>query len=312
MVYNSLMKIDQLHYFVETARQEHIGKAARVLSISPSAISHSIAALEGELGRQLFTKRGRRIALTNHGKLLFEEGRRLLREIDRVRDDIVSDHVGLRGHYRVGAAHLISHRLLTPVWSRVQNENPKLTAEIFTLRSSQVVAGIVSGELDFGICFNPQPHPEVDSEVLGEGRLLVAVRPRHPILAARSAQRLGLLSRYPAVLPKAFQGIDTCLRHPVFARFAIRAESDCLIDSYEVAVEKIRHSLSWGLLPDWLIAERKLVALRPRENWDATYLIAAVWPKGSRLTRVQRELTAGAKAATRDLLGPRGRSPARR
>ena len=40
------MKIDQLRYFFETARQGHIGRAANIVAISPSAISHSIAALE--------------------------------------------------------------------------------------------------------------------------------------------------------------------------------------------------------------------------------------------------------------------------
>ena len=32
------MKIDQLTYFLETAKQEHLGKAARILRLSPSAM----------------------------------------------------------------------------------------------------------------------------------------------------------------------------------------------------------------------------------------------------------------------------------
>ena len=51
------MKLDQLTYFLEAARHEHIGKAAKAVAISPSAISHSISALEKELGRPLFKKR---------------------------------------------------------------------------------------------------------------------------------------------------------------------------------------------------------------------------------------------------------------
>ena len=48
------MNFDQLRYFVETARFEHIGKAAKSVAISPSAISHAIANLEDELGLDPF------------------------------------------------------------------------------------------------------------------------------------------------------------------------------------------------------------------------------------------------------------------
>jgi LysR family transcriptional activator of glutamate synthase operon len=58
------MKIDQLIYFAETAKEEHIGRAAKILGISPSAISHSIASLEGELQLKLFQKKGKNIFLT--------------------------------------------------------------------------------------------------------------------------------------------------------------------------------------------------------------------------------------------------------
>ena len=72
------MKLDQLTYFLEAARQEHIGKAARILAISPSAISHSIAALEEELGAPLFERKGKYIFLTNRGRRLMERAAELL------------------------------------------------------------------------------------------------------------------------------------------------------------------------------------------------------------------------------------------
>ncbi len=62
------MKFDQLSYFVEAAKQQHLGRAARVLGVSPSTLSHSISSLEEELGRDLFQKKGKTLALTLHGK----------------------------------------------------------------------------------------------------------------------------------------------------------------------------------------------------------------------------------------------------
>ena len=82
-----MVKLEQLSYFLEVAKTEHVGKAAKALAISPSAISHSIRKLEEEFGRELFVKQGKRIHLTSHGKLLMERARKLLEEADSIRED---------------------------------------------------------------------------------------------------------------------------------------------------------------------------------------------------------------------------------
>src|SRR5436190_23187236 len=110
------MKFDQLQYFVEAARRQHIGQAALFLHISPSAISHSITALEEEFGKRLFEKHGRQIKLTPHGKLLLDRAEFLLTEAHRVREELSSDQLEMRGHYRIAATHTLCSEFLTPTW----------------------------------------------------------------------------------------------------------------------------------------------------------------------------------------------------
>src|SRR5271156_5441681 len=114
------MKLDQLKYFLETAKQGHVGKAANILAISPSAISHSIAVLEKELGRELFIKHGKRIILTNHGRLLMERARGLLENVEAVFDEVASDMVELQGHYRMAATHVLSSKFLAAAWTTLR------------------------------------------------------------------------------------------------------------------------------------------------------------------------------------------------
>ena len=148
----SRMKLDQLEYFVATARRQHIGQAAIFLNISPSAISHSITALEEELGKRLFEKQGRQIKLTTHGKLLLDRAEFLLNEAERIREDLSSEEVTLRGHYRIAATHWICSEIITPTWLSIQKSNPGLTASLISMRSSEVVAMATSGEIDLGFC----------------------------------------------------------------------------------------------------------------------------------------------------------------
>lgn len=283
------MKLHQLVYFLETAKHEHIGRAAKILAISPSAISHSITSLEEELGRQLFVKQGKRILLSNHGKLLFERVSKLMGEIDTLKEEIASDQVELQGHYRLAASHLVAPTILAPAWASVQENHPKLVGEIYTLRSAQVLSGVIDGEFDLGVCFNPQSHPAVTSKSVHEGKLVVCVNKGHPILKARGLDRITRLSGYPATLPKSYQGIDNCQTHPVFEKFGIVPVPDLIFDNYEVAIQKLKLSRSWGFLPDWIVRQSGLVPIVP-EGWDAPVTLTVLWPKNRILTRVMQRL----------------------
>ncbi len=287
------MKLEQLQYFVMAGKYEHIGKAAKAISISPSAISHSIAALEEELGRDLFEKKGKRIFLTAHGKFLMEKAKGLLQEAEAIREELQSDQVQLRGHYRIAGTHLLCARYLISAWAGIQEQNPELTSEIYTLRSAQVISGVLGGEYDFGVCFNPQSHPEVSSQVVRSGQLLIALRKSHPIFRKKPADRYAMLSDLPAVMPKAFQGVDVCERHPMFEKFKIIVKPKCLFDSYEVAMKQVALSSGWGFIPDWLVEENsdEIRALEVPKGWDAPFFITCVWPKGRLMTEALKRLT---------------------
>ena len=283
------MKLHQLLYFLETAKHEHIGKAAKILAISPSAISHSIRGLEDELGRQLFAKHGKNILLTNHGKLLYERVSKLWNEFEIIKEEIMSDQVELQGTYRLAASHLLCPALLAPAWVSIQKNNPRLIGELYTLRSAQVLDGVGGGEYDLGLCFNPQSNPNVQIERVFNGELVVAVRRNHPMLKLKKKDQVKAISAYTCTLPKSYLGIDNCQTHPVFDQFGIHPQADLVYDNYEVAVEKIRLSDSWGLLPDWIVKNNHLEAIAP-EGWTAPYNISVLWPKNRVVTRVIKQL----------------------
>lgn len=296
------MKLDQLRYFLETARHGHVGKAADVVAISPSAVSHSIAALEEELGRELFSKKGKNIVLTGHGKLLMEKAERLIREVDSLRDEMASDKVELQGHYKMAATHLLSSDFLAPAWTAIQEENPRLKGEIYSLRSAQVVAALTSGEYDFGLCFNPQPHPALSAVEVYSGQLVLAVARRHPLMKISPAEAVQKLSRYSATLPKAFQGIDNCESHPMYAKFGITPDIKFIFDSYAVAVENLASSQAWSLMPDWIVRKHKdrLGAIVPR-GWSAPVFVSAIWPKNRLLSKPLKRLVSGLQGRFKDM-----------
>ncbi len=273
------MKLEQLHYFIEAAKAEHIAKAAKTCAISPSAISHSISQLEEELGRELFLKNGKNIQLTTHGRLLKERAVKILADVNLMKDEMAAEGVELRGNFRMAASHDLCVPALLPAWLKLQSENSQLLGEVFTLRSSQIVTHVLTGEMDLGICFNPLVHPDLSHKKLFEGNLVFAFRKNHPILKIKEADRYSALSNFPCALPKSFQGIEVCERHPIFERFEIKTNPIFLYDAYHVAIEKIKKSDAWSLVPDFVVQQNKshVSALKTLENWEATYFVSAIF-----------------------------------
>lgn len=271
------MKIKQLIYFVEAARHEHIGKAAKLLSISPSAVSHSIKSLENELGHKLFQKQGKFIQLTAEGHKLLLKSEDLIDQFQKLSAELkVADSDS--SYFRIGSSHTLASQFVTPVWSQLNSKYSATKIDLLTLRSADVLSQVISRELDFGILFNPQDHPDLSYYRIHEGQIYPTVRKNHPINALKGLKRLRELNQYPAILPKAFQGIDICVQSPMFEKFNITPNAKTLTDSYDISLGLIKHSDYWGFTPEISIG-KDFQAISEIRGWNASYNISLIYRK---------------------------------
>lgn len=67
-----MMNFHHLHYFWAVAHEEHLTRAAERLHVSQSAVSMQIQKLEAELGHALFERRGKRLVLTEAGRIALD------------------------------------------------------------------------------------------------------------------------------------------------------------------------------------------------------------------------------------------------
>jgi DNA-binding transcriptional LysR family regulator len=271
------LKIDHLIYFLETARHEHIGKASKAVAISPSAISHAITNLEAEFGVKLFVNKGKNIFLSEQGKEFKLQAEKLVREYESLKT-VSKKPLSMRGHIRIAASHMIGGILLPGPLAELLKKNPQLSAEVLSYRSSEVVKGVTSGAVDLGICFSPQDRAGLSETVLLSGSLHIIVRDHHPVLKEKKSDQIRALQDYPSTLPKAFEGIDVCVKHPIFQKFGLKPNPVFLFDSYDVALEQVKHSDSWSFVPDLLAQKRKGICLvsASQTQWDAPYRISAL------------------------------------
>ncbi|MBV6273403.1 LysR family transcriptional regulator [Alcaligenaceae bacterium CGII-47] len=119
-----------LHAFWAVARQGHLTQAAEHLHVSQSALSSQIRELEDRLGRRLFLRTGRKLEITEEGRIvydyaqaIFDLGAEMLATLDGSGQSLIQ-------HLRVGSVATLSRNfqdnLFSPLLSR---ENVQLTLE---------------------------------------------------------------------------------------------------------------------------------------------------------------------------------------
>ena len=84
------MEIRVLRYFLETAREENMTRAAERLFISQPTMSKQLKELENELGVKLFKRSNYNIKLTEAGMLLRERAEDILSLVDKTLEEFKS------------------------------------------------------------------------------------------------------------------------------------------------------------------------------------------------------------------------------
>ena len=70
LCYNARMELRELKYFLAVAREESITRAAEYLHITQPCLTRQIQSMEAEVGQPLFLRTGRKMLLTDAGRLL--------------------------------------------------------------------------------------------------------------------------------------------------------------------------------------------------------------------------------------------------
>lgn len=125
--------LDRLTGLVAFARTASLGSytaAARVLGISPSAVSKSVQRLEVSLGLRLFNRTTRSMTLTTDGRNLHERALRLLHEVEQIEQSAAASRAEPAGTLKITAPLPVGVHILTPVLPAFRQRYPKVTIDL--------------------------------------------------------------------------------------------------------------------------------------------------------------------------------------
>ncbi|HXO55896.1 MAG TPA: LysR family transcriptional regulator, partial [Mycobacterium sp.] len=124
------VSLRQLEYFVAVAEQGTMAAAGEHCRISQSAISLAVSQLERVLGVQLFLRqRSKGLTLTNAGRLVLTDARRLLQQTDELQDRARSLGQELSGRLVTGCYATLTPYLLPIIFQAFRKAEPGIEIE---------------------------------------------------------------------------------------------------------------------------------------------------------------------------------------
>jgi len=169
------MTLEQLRIFVAVAEREHVTQAARDLNLTQSAVSAAVTALEERHDTKLFDRIGRRIALTQAGRLFLTEARAVLARAAAA-ETMLADLTGLkRGSLALAASQTVGNYWLPPLMARFRSDHPGITLSL-TIGNTETVAAMVrESVVDVGFVEGDIDEPALTITPVAEDELVLVV-----------------------------------------------------------------------------------------------------------------------------------------
>ncbi|MEY3360469.1 MAG: hypothetical protein RL531_188 [Actinomycetota bacterium] len=228
-----------------------VAGAAKVLNLSPPAVSRSLARLRAVVGDPLFVRAGRSLVPTDVANSLREPARRALEAAVAVLAPTPSsDPAMIERRFVICADDAVVAALALPLITRVRTTAPGVEI-IFVRDDPDSIGRFRSGTLDLRIDPHVEQHNDINSEVILTDRFVAVVRDDHPLLTRRMTAKRYAEAHHLTVSPKGkpHGPIDHAL-----AELGLTRRHITTVTSFVVAAHLVAATDLVGSLPQSIVA----------------------------------------------------------
>ena len=313
MEYPGAMNLRDLRYLVALSELRHFGRAAEACHVSQPTLSTQIRKLEDELGVALVERAPRQVMLTRAGEDIAGRARRVLAEVEQMRETARRAADPEAGTIRLGIFPTLGPYLLPHVVPRVRARFPRLELLLVEEKTETILHMLREGKLDAGILALPLHEDWLETEFLFEEPFMLAVPEGHPLTAHRSLRMDELGQQHLLLLEEGHclrdQALEVCSLAGAGEKEGFRATS----------LETLRQMVAAGvgvtLLPMLAVKPpvpaSENIRLLPFRNPAPSRKLALVWRRSSAMAEFLHTLAALIRELPEELLtAPPGEPPA--
>lgn len=196
------MELRVLRYFLTVAKEQSFTKAAEQLHITQPTLSRQLAALEEELGTDLFVRSGRSITLTDEGILLKRRALELIDLEERIVDEIKGTEEVVEGKVTVGCGEFAAVETLAQICEKYRDKYPLVQIAIHTATADEVREMMNKGLVDIGMFLEPVSTEELDYiRIKDSDHWVVGMRPDDLLASKEYIEKKDIIDK-PLILPE--------------------------------------------------------------------------------------------------------------
>lgn len=298
------MNLRDLRYLVALAELRHFGRAAEACHVSQPTLSTQLKKLEDELGVVLVERAPRHVMLTPAGQDIVLRARRVLAEVEQMRETARRSVDPEAGSVRLGLFPTLGPYLLPHIVPPIRKRFPRLELLLVEEKTEVILQQLREGRLDAGVLALPLHEDWLETEFLFEEPFLLAVPDKHPLASHRDLRLSELSEQHLLLLEEGHclrdQALEVCALAGAGEKEGFRATS----------LETLRQMVAAGvgvtLLP--LLAIKPPVP--PQDNIrllnfrapPPTRRLAMVWRKSSAMAGFLQKLASVIRELPDELL----------
>lgn len=199
-MYTLSMQWDDLHTFLEIARQGSLSGAARALKLTQPTVGRRLAAMEETLGAKLLQRTPDGFVLTPIGESVLQNAERMEQEAHTAERLIFGGDIKMEGDVRVTTVDTLASSFVTPALIALQKEHPDITVE---LAPATQALSLARREADIAIRMVPFSGSQIVQRKIGAIALNFFASPDYLSDADINAHRLISVMDDQSHLPEA-------------------------------------------------------------------------------------------------------------
>lgn len=246
------MTLDDCKAFSVLAETLHFARAAKRLSMSPSALTRAVQRLEAELGQPLLLRDKRNVALSRAGHLFLSYAQRQLEAHAELRELLAEEAERPTGELRIACTVTACHSILPALLARCRDRYPGINLQLVTSDAVEALSRLQRREAHVAVVPEPDEDPALSFAPLSETPLIL-IAPRQDRAMQEAARGDGrALAETPLLLPES--GLErTRLLQWLRARGVKAPRIYAEVNGNEAIIAMVSLGCGLGLVPELVL-----------------------------------------------------------
>jgi DNA-binding transcriptional LysR family regulator len=284
------MQIESLKVFCDLAETESFTKAAQINSVTQSAVSQQISALERTFKSLLIERSKKKFRLTREGQTLYEYSKQIIQTYESLHSKLQELKDIISGTIRVATIYSIGLHDLPPYVKKFMKSYPTVNIHVEYRRANQVYEDVLGNVVDLGLVAYPTKDAKLEIIPLRKEPLVLITHPHHPFARQKSVKLKALAGQkvigFEPDIPTR-KALDKILKE-----YDVEVKHVMEFDNVETVKRAVEIDAGISIVPQGTviqeIAKQTLVAV-PIDDGDFFRPLAAIYKKNKVLSPAMKQ-----------------------